>query len=326
MSTWSSRTSSSTRQTWGLGLGERVLATTPLAHRAGIARLFNALGLGGTLVVMQKFDPAEALQLIERERITLAGLPPTVLRLMLPELRRDSSRCESLRRIIVSTEAFPHALLEETSSLLPSTRFCSVYGMSEAAITHASHDEMLACPGTVGRPWPGVEVRLEGDELLVRGRDAVMKGYFNDPAANAAAFRDGWFSTGDLARQDAEGYLYVIDRKKDMVISGGYNIYSKELEQALVQHPEVEDAAVIGVPDATYGEAVVAVVQTRNSMKLSKQDIVAHCLGRLAGYKKPRHVVFVEALPRNAVGKVLKAELRIRIEALLKAERKGKRA
>ena len=123
---------------WGLGPDERVLSTTPLAHRAGMARMFNALGLGGTLVVMEKFDAAAALALIEREHITLAGLPPTVLRLMLPELRADPARCASLRRVIVSTEAFPHALLEEMVALLPHTRFFSIYGMSEAAIAHAS--------------------------------------------------------------------------------------------------------------------------------------------------------------------------------------------
>jgi len=298
-----------------LDAADRFLATTPLAHRAGVARMFNALGLGGTLVVMERFDAGEALALIARERITVAGLPPTVLRLMLPGLRREPSGCASLRRIIVSAEAFPHALLEEISALLPRVRFFAVYGMSEAAISIASHEELFSHPGTAGRPWPGVEIRLEADELLVRGKDAVMKGYFNDPQANAEAFRGGWFHTGDLARRDAAGNLYIVDRKKDMIVSGGYNVYSKELEQVLLEHPAVEDAAVIGVPDDTYGEAVVAVIQT--SAKLSSDAVVAHCRTQLADYKKPRHVFFVDALPRNPQGKVLKPELRIRIRALL---------
>jgi acyl-CoA synthetase (AMP-forming)/AMP-acid ligase II len=297
---------------WGIGEDDRFLATTPLAHRAGIGRLVNALGLGGTLVIMEKFDAAEALALIERERITVAGLPPTVIRMMLPDIRANPERCRSLKTVIVSTEAFPAALMHEVSSLLAWTQFHGVYGMSEAAISSASLAEQLARPGTVGRPLPGVEVTLEDGELLVRGRDAVMKGYFNRPEANAEAFRDGWFHTGDLARRDVDGFLYIVDRKKDMVVTGGYNVYSKEVEQVLAQHPQVADAAVVGVPDELYGEAVAAFVQLRPGARLEKQALVDHCRAHLAGYKKPRHVVFVESLPRNSLGKVLKAELRKR--------------
>jgi len=187
-----------------------------------------------------------------------------------------------------------------------------VYGMSEAAVSSASLEEQLERPGTVGRPLPGVEVRIEAGELLVRGKDAVMKGYFNRPAANAEAFRGGWFHTGDLARQDADGYLYIVDRKKDMVVTGGYNVYSKEVEQALARHPDIADAAVIGVPDALYGEAVAAFVEPRPGARLDAQAVIEHCRALLAGYKKPRHVVFVESLPRNSLGKVLKSELRKR--------------
>ena len=165
----------------------------------------------------------------------------------------------------------------------------------------------------MGRPLPGVDVRLSSEnELLVRGEAAVMKGYFNRPEANAEAFRDGWFRTGDLARQDADGYLYIVDRKKDMVVTGGYNVYSREVEQVLGQHPDVVEAAVVGVPDALYGEALAAFVQPRPGARPDAQALMEHCRARLAGYKKPRHVVFVEALPRNSLGKVLKAELRKR--------------
>ena len=297
---------------WGIGEDDRFLATTPLAHRAGIGRLVNALGLGGTLVIMEKFDAAGALALIERERITVAGLPPTVIRMMLPAIRSDPGTCRSLRRVIVSTEAFPSHLMREVSALLPHTAFYGVYGMSEAAVSSASLEEQLERPGTVGRPLPGVEVRIEAGELLVRGKDAVMKGYFNRPEANAEAFLGGWFHTGDLARQDADGYLYIVDRKKDMVVTGGYNVYSKEVEHALARHPEIADAAVIGVPDALYGEAVAAFVEPRPGARLDAQAVIEHCRALLAGYKKPRHVVFVESLPRNSLGKVLKSELRKR--------------
>jgi long-chain acyl-CoA synthetase len=293
---------------WGISEDDRFLATTPLAHRAGLGRLVNALGLGGTLVIMEKFDAAEALRVIEAERITVAGLPPTVIRMMLPELRKDPSVARSLRRVIVSTEAFPAHLMREASAALPQAEFFGVYGMSEAAVSSASMKEQLERPGTVGRPLPGVEVRIEDGELLVRGQ--VMRGYFNRPQASAEAFRDGWFLTGDLARMDADGYLYIVDRKKDMVVTGGYNVYSKEVEQVLAQHPDVADAAVVGVPDPVYGEAVAAFVQARPGAPVSPEALIEHCRRHLAGYKKPRHVVFVDALPRNSLGKVLKSELR----------------
>ncbi|TAK80642.1 MAG: long-chain fatty acid--CoA ligase [Betaproteobacteria bacterium] len=298
---------------WGISEDDVFLATTPLAHRAGVGRLVNALGLGGTLVIMEKFDAAEALALVERERVTVAGFPPTVIRMLLPSIRSNPETCASLRRVIVSTEAFPVPLMREVSALLPKVEFYSVYGMSEAAVTSASLAEQLARPGTAGKPLPGVEVKIAEDgELLVRGENAVMKGYFNRPEENAEAFRGGWFHTGDVARMDAGGYLYIVDRKKDMVVTGGYNVYSKELEHVLVQHPGIADAAVVGVPDELYGEAVAAFVQLRPGARLSPEGVIEHCRARLAAYKKPRHVVFVDSLPRNSLGKVLKSELRKR--------------
>ncbi|HEY5900413.1 MAG TPA: AMP-binding protein [Burkholderiales bacterium] len=298
---------------WGIGEDDVFLATTPLAHRAGVGRLVNALGLGGTLVIMEKFDADEALALVERERVTVAGFPPTVIRMLLPSIKANPARCASLRRVIVSSEAFPVPLMREVSAALPGVEFYGVYGMSEAAVTSASLAEQLARPGTAGKPLPGVEVKIAGDgELLVRGENAVMKGYFNRARENAEAFRGGWFHTGDLARMDAEGYLYIVDRKKDMVVTGGYNVYSKEVEQVLIEHPGIADAAVVGVPDALYGEAVAAFVQARPGARLSTENVIEHCRARLAGYKKPRHVVFVDSLPRNSLGKILKSELRKR--------------
>ena len=298
---------------WGIGEDDVYLATTPLAHRAGVGRLVNALGLGGTLVIMEKFDAAEALALVERERVTVAGFPPTVIRMLLPALKANPARCASLRRVIVSTEAFPVPLMREVSALLPGVEFYGVYGMSEAAVSSASLAEQLAHPGTAGKPLPGVEVKIAADgELLVRGKDVVMKGYFNRPEANAEAFREGWFHTGDVARMDGDGYLYIVDRKKELVVSGGYNVYSKEVEQVLLRHPDIVDAAVVGVPDETYGEAVAAFIESRPGARLTAEFVIEHCREQLAGYKKPRHVVFVDSLPRNSVGKVLKSELRKR--------------
>jgi len=310
---------------WDVGEDDRYLVITPLAHRTGISRLVGALGLGGTLVVMEKFDPIQALDMIEAERVTVAGMVPTILRILLPQLRKHPEKCSTLRRLIVAAEAFPVPLKQEIMALLPHVRIHCPYGLTEAAVTNLGHAEQISHPESVGRPLPGVEVRIVDDagctvvegevgELLVRsgipGRDAVFRGYFNHPEETAAAFRDGWFHTGDLARRDPEGYLYIVDRMKDMVLSGGFNIYSKEVERALIMHPGIADAAVIGVPDETFGEAVAAFVETTKDSQLTAEQVIEHCRAQLASYKKPKHVYFVDVLPRNAVGKVLKNELR----------------
>jgi long-chain acyl-CoA synthetase len=310
---------------WGIGRDDRYLVLTPLAHRAGVSRLFNALGLGGTLVILDKFDLADTIETIERERVTVTGLVPTAIRMLLPELTKAPARCGSLRRIIVSTETFPVALKQALLALLPHAEIHSVFGSTEALVTNLSHTEQFTHPASVGRPIPGVEVRLVDDggrdvaegevgELVVRsgppGRFATLRAYFNRPEETAAAIRDGWFHTGDLARCDADGYLYIVDRKKDMVISGGFNIYSKEVEAVLAAHPAVTEAAVIGVPDEVYGEAVAAFVQLSGAAQPDAQALIEHCRKQLAGYKKPKHVFFVDALPRNSTGKVLKKALR----------------
>jgi long-chain acyl-CoA synthetase len=310
---------------WGIGAEDRFLAVTPLAHRAGIARLYNALGLGGTLVVMPKFEPVAAVELIEREGVTVAGLVPTILRMMLPCLSSSPARLSSLRRIIVSTEAFPVALKREIAGLLPDAMLLSLFGMTEASVAFLGHTEQFSHPESVGRPSPGIEVRIVDDsgrnvpqgevgEIWVRsgipGRCGVMKAYFNRPLETAAALTDGWFHSGDLGRVDADGYLYVVDRKKDMVLSGGYKIYSREVERALDSHPDVAESAVIGVPDAIFGEAVAAYVVARAGAHPAARQLIDHCRTELAGYKKPKHVFFVDSLPKTSVGKVMKTELR----------------
>jgi long-chain acyl-CoA synthetase len=193
--------------------------------------------------------------------------------------------------------------------------------MPEHQFSHAS---------SVGRPTLGVDVRLLGDdgaevatgevgEIAVRcgepGRQAVMRGYFNRPAETAAVFRDGWFLTGDLGRYDAEGFLYVVDRKKDMILSGGYTIYSREVEAALIDHPAVADAAVVGIADALFGEAVAAFVVLAPGAAASEAELIAHCRTRIASYKKPKVVHVVSTLPRNQQGKVLKRVLREHAES-----------
>jgi long-chain acyl-CoA synthetase len=156
-------------------------------------------------------------------------------------------------------------------------------------------------------------------EIAVRG-DQVCAGYWNDPDATRSALRDGWLFTGDVGQRDANGFYYVLDRKKDLIITGGENVASREIEDVLHLHPGVREAAVVGVPDPRWGESICAVVATRPGTSLSPEELIAHVRGHLAGYKKPRHVVFVDSLPRNPGGKVLKAELRSQLPARIGAE------
>ena len=324
---------------WGISGADRFLVATPLAHRTGMARLINALCLGATIVIMERFDPAEAVAMIEAEGITVMGMVPTVCRMILPHIEAAPEKCASLRLVVVTGEAFPVELKERFIALLPRTRLVSFFAMTEAGgVTSLSHEEQFTHPKSVGRPTPGIEVRIvdeagqelptgEVGELLVRagrpGAFTIMKGYLNDPEQTALALRDGWLHTGDLAYCDGEGYLYIADRKKDMILSGGLNIYSKEVEQAIVDCPGVADAAVVGVPDGTYGEAVAAYVETLPGAAPTADAIVAHCRELIASYKKPKYVVFLDELPRNAIGKVLKRELSERARRELPLEKEA---
>lgn len=311
---------------WGISSEDRYLVTTPLAHRTGFARLANSLTLGGTLVVMKKFDPRETVETIAREGITVVGMVPTVCRMLLPEIMAGPPRCASLRRIVVTGEAFPVELKRQFMALLPNVRLVSFFAMTEVGgVTSLSHEEQFDHASSIGRPTPGVEVRIVDDagkdvqpgepgELLVRvgqpGRYSVMRGYYNRPEETAKTIKDGWIHTGDVARADDEGYLYIVDRKKDMVLSGGFNIYTKEVEQALLQNPNIADAAVVGVPDAVFGEAVAAFVERAPGKNPTAGSVVEHVRSLVAGYKKPKYVFIVDALPRNSLGKVLKRDLR----------------
>jgi long-chain acyl-CoA synthetase len=199
-----------------------------------------------------------------------------------------------------------------------------------------SHGEQVDHAASIGRPTPGVEIRIvdqagsdvktgEAGELIVRsgepGHYLVMRAYHNRPEETAAAIRDGWLYTGDIAKADHDGYLYIVDRKKDMVLSGGFNIYTKEVEQALLTNPEVADAAVFGVPDAIFGEAVAAFIERQDGCNPTAATIVEHARTLIGGYKKPKYVFIVDALPRNSTGKVLKGELRKQAATLIAGQR-----
>ena len=311
---------------WGISAADRHLITTPLTHRTAFGRVINMACLGSPLVILPKFDPQAAADAAEAERITVLGMVPTVGRMLLPVIEAQPHKFATLRIIVATGEAFPAEVKRRILAALPRAGIHSYFAMTECgALSDLPPAEQLSRPGSIGRLIPGIEARLvgadgrdvpegEAGELWIRtgepGRFVTLRTYWNRPDAATEALREGWFVTGDIARRDADGYYAIVDRKKDMVLSGGYNIYSKEVEAVLLEHPAVQEAAVVGVPDATYGEAVAAFVERTPGASVSAAELVDWCRARIASYKKPKHVRFVDALPRNATGKVQKFRLR----------------
>lgn len=290
------------------------LNPTPLCHRAGWARLVQSVGVGAPQVLLRQFDPEHVFDLIERHRVTMSGFVPTMVRMMAEH--RTSKSVATMRQLLTTGEACPPAIKETIFELFPGVELTTSFASTEAGIMALLSSEDPRAPGdATGRPLPEVEMRFgDDDEIFVRtgapGRGGVMLEYWNDPEANEKAFVDGWFGTGDCGRFDDSGYLFLSDRKKDMILSGGLNIYSKEVESRLLEHPAVREAAVVGRPDSKWGEAVVAFVVCRKGRHTTEDELVAFARERLASYKKPREVRFVDELPKNATGKVLKYELR----------------
>ncbi|HET7338714.1 MAG TPA: AMP-binding protein [Candidatus Dormibacteraeota bacterium] len=277
--------------------------------------------LGATVVIQPKFDAEGALDLIERHRVTTSFMAPTLLRRLVDAQvarRRDTS---SLRALILGAAPCPYALKQHAEDAFGQVVW-EFYGATETGInTVLRPEDQLRKPGSCGTAVPGQEIRLvrsdgtetavgEPGELMVR--NTWLAEYFHRPDATAGSLHDGFFSVGDVAYRDEEGYNYICDRRIDMIISGGTNIYPAEVEAVLSAHPAVLDVAVIGVPDDEFGEAVKAIVQLRPGKDATSQELIEFCGERLAGYKKPRSIDFVDDLPRDAAGKLLKRKLRER--------------
>lgn len=310
---------------YGLGRDDVLLITSPIAHRVGLSRVINTLCLGLSTVIMHAFDPVAAVDLIERHRVTCISVVPTIARLLAPEFERRPKACATLARLFATGEAFPVPLKARLHAALPRLGLHTSYAQTEAGIvSNLRPEEQLERPESIGRPVPGVEVRIvddqfnelpvgEAGEVLVRcghpGQAMVMRKYFNRPEDTRDAFRDGWLRTGDICRINSDGYLYFVDRLKDMIVSGGLNIYAKEVELAIGSHPDVADAAVVGVPDVEFGEAVLAFVELELGSALGEAAVIDHCRSLIASYKKPRFVCFVREMPRTASGKVRKQVL-----------------
>jgi acyl-CoA synthetase (AMP-forming)/AMP-acid ligase II len=297
------------------------LLAGPGYHSAPLFFAALATAVGGTIVIQKKFEAEEALGLIERHRCTMTVIAPTLLqRIMdLPEAVRGRFDVSSMRALIVAAAPCPFSLKERAIGYFGQVLW-EFYGATETGVNLILRPEdQLRKPGSCGTPMEGVEIRLtdeagrevgtgEPGELWVRsGRLAE---YYNRPEATAGSMRDGFFSVGDIAYKDAEGYYYICDRKVDMIISGGVNIYPAEIEAVLFSHPAVRDVAVIGVPDAHWGESVKAIVELQPGAHASEQELIDYCGERLAGYKRPRSVDLVAELPRDVAGKLQKRKLR----------------
>ncbi len=302
----------------GVSAEDRYLVVNPFFHSFGY-KIGIVVGLltGATLYPVATFDLDAVMHLIETERITLLPGAPTIFTSLLDAPGRDARDLSSLRLSITGAAVVPVVLIERMRAAAPAglgiDNVYTAFGMTEAVVVtmcrEGDADELVAT--TCGRAIPGVETRIgEGGELLVRG-DIVMLGYLDDPEATAAAIdADGWLHTGDVGVLDEAGNLRITDRIKDMYISGGFNVYPAEIEQALARHEAVADVAVVGVPDERMGEVGRAFVVRRAGADVDADGVVAFARERLANYKVPRMVEFVDVLPRNASGKVLKNDLR----------------
>jgi long-chain acyl-CoA synthetase len=307
------------------------LLTFPLFHVGGLhSFLLPYTVAGGKLVLLRRWDAALALDLVDAERITaVAGVPTTMFEL-LDQARQQDRPLDSVTGVAAGATLVPPELVRRIDTQLAARAApTNGYGLTEtsgAAIANTGAD-YLAHPDSVGKVIsPVMEVRIAGPdgdpvptgevgEIWLRG-PTVVRGYFGNEAATAAAITDGWFHTGDAGRLDGDGYLYVVDRLKDVVIRGGENVYAAEVEAALYEHPDVAEAAIVGVPDERLGEAVAAVVRLRDGATADAAGLQAHVAGRLAAFKVPSIVHLTpDALPRNAAGKVLKRELRATLTA-----------
>ena len=305
----------------GLGPEDVVMGCLPLFHSFGQTCGLNAAMLSGAcLTLIPRFSPVAALRVIERDRVSVFEGVPTMYVGMLGE-GASVADTSSLRLCVSGGAALPVEVLHGFEKTF-GTVILEGYGLSETSPVATFNRRDQRKPGSIGVPIEGVELRLiggdDGDtpvtepgavgEIVIRGHN-VMKGYWNRPEATAAAMRGGWFRTGDLARADEEGFYYIVDRKKDMIIRGGYNVYPREIEEVLYEHPAVLEAAVIGVPHPSLGEEVAAAVTLRPGADSTPDDLRDYVKERVAAYKYPRHIWLTDGLPKGPTGKILKREI-----------------
>ena len=301
------------------------LHAAPIFHIADFPAMFAAPAFGACQVTIPKFSPQNFCETVERERVTHTVLVPTMINLLAQSAEIKSHDLSSLEVLAYGGSPMAPDLIRRTRELLPDLQLVQVYGLSETGFLTGLQDQehtearLMSC----GRPCPGIDLQIVDDsgkevqaghhgELVARGAN-VMPGYWNNPEETEHAFRGGQFRTGDVGYQDVTGYFYILDRLKDMIVTGGENVYSGEVEAVLYAHPAVSEAAVFGVPDPQWGELVMAYVVRKPGMALTADEVIAHCRGTLANYKLPRRIEFSDSeLPKSGSGKVLKRILRER--------------
>jgi long-chain acyl-CoA synthetase len=309
------------RTTCEIGPGNIVLGALPLFHSFGQTVSMNAsLGVGATLTLLPRFDPGEALETMQRDGVTHFYGVPTMYGALLHHPDRESFDT-SLRICITGGASMPVEVLRGFEEAFD----CVVlegYGLSETSpVASTNHPNMERKPGSIGTPLEEVEMRVvdeddnpvpqgEIGEIVIRGHN-IMKGYWQRPEATEEAMRGGWFHSGDMARVDEDGYFFIVDRKKDLIIRGGYNVYPREVEEVLYEHPKIREAAVLGVPHDEWGEEIGAAVVLHEGEELSDAEVSEYVKERIAAYKYPRQVWFLDDLPKGPTGKILKREIEV---------------
>ena len=308
---------------FGFGRADLGLACGPLYHVGALDLTTTSLiAAGATVIIHRSFEASAVVDELERSRVTTVWLAPAMVNaiMALPDI--DQRDLSSVRVVINGGEKMPIPLIERIQRVFPSAWFADAYGLTETVSgdTFLDQASIVAKLGSVGRPCLYLEVDIWDDqgnslpadqrgEIVLRG-PKVFKGYWRDPDATATAFAGGWFHTGDIGVRDPDGYLYIVDRLKDMIVSGGENIAGSEVERVLYEHESVLEVAVVGRPDDRWGEVPVAFVVLRPEAMVTTDVLLGHCRAQLARFKVPREITFLDALPRNPSGKVLKRQLR----------------
>jgi acyl-CoA synthetase (AMP-forming)/AMP-acid ligase II len=312
----------------GFSEGDRHLLVAPMTHAAGVIGMLF-FPIGGTNYIMTKADPLAIMEAIEKHRITHLFLPPTVILMMLAEPAVKDYDYSSLKHFMFGAAPMPTSKLLEAVEVFGPV-MTEIFGQVEAPCTitikhprdYIDEDGSINMPRarSAGRPSMFTQVAILDDddkevssgergEICARG-NLVMPGYYKNPEASETTLQNGWLHTGDIGVQDEDGFITIVDRKKDMIISGGFNVYPNEVEQVLNQHPAVQDCAVIGVPDDKWGESVKGVVQLKPGETANAEELILFCKEKLGGVKAPKTIDIIEDLPRSPNGKVLKRELR----------------
>jgi long-chain acyl-CoA synthetase len=300
--------------------GDVVLGSLPLFHSFGQTVSMNAsLRVGATLTLLPKFDPGEALEIMQRDDVTHFYGVPTMYGALLHHPGREDFDTSSLRICITGGASMPVEVLHGFEEAF-GCELLEGYGLSETSpVASSTHPGRERKPGSIGTPLREVEMKVvdeddnevpqgEVGEIVIRGHN-VMKGYWQRPEATEEAMRGGWFHSGDIGRVDEDGYFFIVDRKKDLIIRGGYNVYPREVEEVLYEHPKIREAAVLGVPHDQWGEEIGAAIVLHEGEELSPEEVSGYVKDRIAAYKYPRLVWFINDLPKGPTGKILKREI-----------------